>query len=829
MTMVRVEWPVTLGADNVSADLLYGQVLNVQAGIIAEDATLALTDLALKFKGGTRFPETGEPFPIDCTTTLHGVEFQLQIECERRSDELARFTTGQVTFKVPQGKDLLGLTTEESQGTLSFGAKPWKLKVTPTEASKAVATSELLGVTFKVLQFELDASGFRNTYSEAVLDSAIQISKFSNVTLLAAQATWSTKQQSAMLRFSFSLPYFVGSKGEIELHATKSDVEASWTFASKASLNTNTVWSDPSGWVTFDQMGLNVELAPSTGGKQIEVTKVAASGRATFKSGGLSGAASEWLSGLFSGLMSEFRNVDLFAGGTEFALAFSPPGGLSLNAFGILRLDVGKINISKAGIGLQSVSLRVKNLFGADLRGAIDDIAIIMKEGAPWVDFNAMSIEVALSAPGGVKANAKVRYQHSDISQVLFGEGQLSTPTFPGVEVRFRIGRTRLSDAWAPTVFICAAAPVCITLFPGVVVRRIELGMGINVELPGTSRLSLAQARKKLAEGLPDASSPVNWRDAQTPLTLVARALLASSQGPKSNIPEFYVADLTLIATSDFQITALGKVWLQTSVDDARTAEFQRQPFAAAMVLLDGQEPSLRIVAQTFSESKNSISASGIAGCLLGSGLPSTRLAMEATSSSLAIMVGPNTVNGELGPLRIRGASQLAFRAARGRVYLISQSNLEAGFNTSASVSFGPVTIWAGVSFGFRADLTLLGQVRDEQVTVYGRAVVLAHADIDLRVRIAFEIRIGLPFGSSIRISWSQEWNFSLQIHADLQLEVAVTSHGDLAMRGQATLSVNVIGIQASISVPAQLNAPLIDKARVEADDVRKDIQALIG
>ena len=123
----------------------------------------------------------------------------------------------------------------------------------------------------------------------------------------------------------------------------------------------------------------------------------------------------------------------------------------------------------------------------------------------------------------------------------------------------------------------------------------------------------------------------------------------------------------------------------------------------------------------------------------------------------------------------------------------------------------------------------LLGQFREERLVVYGRAVVLAHAGIDLRVRIAFEIRIGLPFGRSIRISWSQEWNFSLQIHADLQLEVAVTSHGELGMRGQATLSVNVIGIQASISVPAQLNAPLIDDARLEADEVRKDIQALIG
>lgn len=826
MTMVRVEWPVKLGSDNVSADLLYGQSLNVQVGVIAEASALALTDLVLRFTANTPFPETGKSLSIDCTTTLHGFDFQLQIECERRSYDLARFTTGQVTFKIPKGKNLLGVTTEDSQATLSFGAKPWMLKVTPNVAGDAVATSNLLGVTFKLFQLELDASGFRNTSTEAVLDSSIQIARFSNVTLLAAQATWSTSQLSAMLRFSFSLPYFVGSKGEIELHATKSG--ADWTFASKASLNTNTVWSDPSGWVTFDQMGLNVELKPIAGGEQIEVAKVAASGRVTFKSGGLSGAASEWLSGLFSGLTSEFKDVDLFAGGTDFGLAFSPPGGLSLNAFGILRLDIGKINISKAGIDLQSIALRVKNLFGADLRGAIEGMSIVM-DGAPSVDFNAMWIEVGLSAPGGVKANAKVRYQHSDVSQVLIGEGQLSTPTFPGVEVNFRIGRARLSGDWAPTVFIYAAAPVSIPLFPGVIVRRIGLGLGINVELPGTARLSLAEARKKLEEGLPDASSPDNWRDSQTPLTLVVRALLASSQGPKSDFPEFYVADLTLIATSDFQITALGKVWLQTSLDDARTIEFQRQPFAAAMALLDGQEPSLRIVAQTFSEGRNSIGASGIAGRLLGSALPPTRLAMEATSSSLAIVVGPNTVSGELGPLRISGTSQLAFRAARGRVYLVSQNNLEAGFNTSASVSFGPVTMWAGVSFGFSADLALLGQFRERRLTVYGRAVVLAHAGVDLRVRVSFQIRIGLPFGRSIRISWSEEWNFSLRIHADLQLEVAVTSHGELGMRGEATLSVNVIGIQASISVPAQLNAPLIDEARIEADFVRKDIQALIG
>jgi hypothetical protein len=121
MTMVRVEWPVTLGSDNVSADLLYGQSLNVQVGVIAEASVLALTDLMLRFAANTPFPETGNSLLIDCTTTLHGVEFQLQIKCERRSDDLARFSTGQATLKVPKGKSLLGVTTEESQATLSFG------------------------------------------------------------------------------------------------------------------------------------------------------------------------------------------------------------------------------------------------------------------------------------------------------------------------------------------------------------------------------------------------------------------------------------------------------------------------------------------------------------------------------------------------------------------------------------------------------------------------------------------------------------------------------------------------------------------------------------
>ena len=829
MTIVKVSWPVQLGADLVTADLLYGQSLDVQNGSIVGDPTfMTLADVVLKFEAGNPFPaEVGNIQAVQCTTMLHGVEFTLQIECERKSDDQAIFSTGQLTLPVPPGKLILGVTTEVAQGTLTIGATPWSLKIASTDG-KAIATSKVFGVTFRLDQLELDASGFKNTTAEAMLDSAIKIPKLSDVSLLAANAAWSGFQRSAMLRISFAIPDLAGSKAEIELHATNSDVDAEWRLTSKTTLNTNTVWSDPSGWVTFDHMGLDIKLASAAGGEQIEASNIMASGRMTFTSGRLSGAANEWLSGLFSGLTSEFRDVDIFANGPDFSLEFSPPGGLTLNALGILQLDIATIKLSKTGIDLQSISLRVRNLFGADLRGAIDAISIVL-DGAPSIDFDKVSIEVALSAPGGVKANAKIKYEHSDVRQVLLGAGQLSTPTFPGVEVTFRIGRFCLGNAWVPTVFVYAATPACIPLFPGVVVRNIALGLGINVELQDTSRLSLAAARKKLESGLPDASRPENWHDSSSSLTLVARAMVASSQGPNDRIPEFYVADLTLIATSDFQITAIGKVWLQTSVYDASTPDFQKQPFAAAMALLDGQEPSLRIVAQTYADSKNSIGASGIAGHLLGSGLPPTRFAMEATSTSLAIVVGPNTISGALGPLQISGSSQLAFRAARGRVYLISQSNLAASFNTSASVSFGPVTMWAGVNFGFSADLALLGQFRAGRLLIYGRAVVLARAGVDLRVRISFEIRIGKLFGRDIRISWSQEWSFNLQIHADLELEVAVTSEGELGMRGQATLSVNVIGIQASISVPAQFHVQVVDDARHEADAVRKDIEALIG
>lgn len=295
----------------------------------------------------------------------------------------------------------------------------------------------------------------------------------------------------------------------------------------------------------------------------------------------------------------------------------------------------------------------------------------------------------------------------------------------------------------------------------------------------------------------------------------------------------FYAADMTLIVTSEAQATAFGKLWLYTKVSDARTGEFQQRPAGVALIMLDAQEPSLRIAAQTTGNGLSSMRSEGLAGQLMGFSLRPMRLAFEATKNGIALYLGPNEVSGSLGPLSVQATSLLAFRAriddGRSISYVMSRSNLRAGFNWSASAAVGVVSLRASFSAGFAADLLLLGTFRNGALTVYGDASIAMNATLSLHASVGFSITIDCLF-DSYTISWSVDYDFRLEVHVDLGLEAALTTGGEgFGLCGHAMASVSVLGISASLTVPVAVNTGAVEKARLEYRAADQDIKTLLG
>ena len=846
MADMKVRFLASLGGnDDFKAELLVDKVLKLDDNNkVIDTQTMQLADVVLVFPEGTQFPEPGKPkADVDGKVTLPGF-LSLPIDLDKLVLKLAatRAADGVCTLDPQALKSAVAekvwdpLVIKSCEASFTFGGQPWQLELTPTGDNKTVAEMTLLGCLFEFDRITLNASGI--VYAKAMAKPTAKKPELEggleNLSLIQGSVELSGSRRQVSLQFSFSLAYFAGSKGLLDIHLSRqektkdTDPKPKWLVATSATMNSDATWSDPSGWLSFSKMGLSFDLVEQEG--VFTVKQPRASGSVTFRAGALAGAAKEWLGELFSGLRTDFRDISLSnLGGANFSFGFNPAGGFKIRALGIMQLTVAKLSLGVDGFSLHDISLELENLAGAVVRGGVDTLKVTLR-GTPKLDMS-FGIHLAMSAPSGIKASGSLRYVDTDTLQALEGSGSLTTPTFPGITIKFRVGRARLVDnsGWIPTVVLYAAVPVVIQLFPGVVIRQVALGLGINAEISGTTRLTLAQARKRLTEGLPDASSLAAWQASNTPLVLVARAFAASTQGPNTKQMELYVCDLTLIVTSDFQVAVLGKLWLQTSMDDAQTQAFQALPGAVAMMLLDGQEPSLRVVAQTNSNGLTSMSKSGIVGKMLGSGLPETHLAMEATPNGMALVVGPNPISGDLGPLQISGSSLLALRATPTRSYALLRSSLQAAFGTSASMGFGLVSISASMRFGFSSELVLLGYYDGNSLLVYGRSHVAAYVAVALHLRIGFEIRISLPFGRRITISWAKDWDFELQVHVDLELELALASDGAVGMHGHASISVNLCGIHASLSVPVDVNGETVQQGRKKQEAIENDLKLLLG
>lgn len=757
-------------------------------------------------------------------------------------DSEKRATVKQViALKQTANFEWQGLAIQHCEAELSLGERPVQLILRP-ETGRAAGTFKLFNADFeftKPLTFTADGvTGDCEANKEtrdalcdklkSLLGNAIPLTKISKLTIKVVNNAWTVQLQAA-----FNIPLFADGAGELEITATRRD-DSKWTVESNVLLANAQRWGDPQGWFQIDKPSLSLRFVENAGGWSAEPRL---GGKITFLPSALDrlGATiADWFGDLFSGMSTEF---DSKFDGSMPTISLRPFAPFKLKALEMFELRVPRIDLrwphdNKVNFDLQGIDLRL-DIGDVGLRGVIPPLSFNPFTGELTLgNTKTLSLDLSLSAPGGVKGSAKVEYVDKDTLRFLQGRGQLSTPTLPGVAVAFRVGQFRTSqmESWTPTVLLYADEPVSIPLFPLVNVEQLGLGLGVNCEVQGTSRLTLAGARKRVELGLPDVSDPNVWTPSKdTALTLLARLFLGPTG--KNEVPGFYAADMTLIVTSDAQATAFGKLWLYTSVTDARTGEFQQRPAGLALMLLDAQEPSLRIAAQTTGNGLTSLKSAGLSGQMMGFSLPPMRLAFEATKSGTALYLGPNEVSGNLGPLSLRGTSLLAFRARAygGKSYAMSHSSLSAGFNWSASATVGPVSLSASFNAGFSAELLLLGTFGDRRLMVYGRASILMNAALSLHASVGFRIRISCFLGS-YTISWSVDYDFRMEVHVDLDLEAALTTGGEgFGLRGHATAVVAVIGISARLTVPVEVNTGDVDEARREYLAVDQEIKTILG
>lgn len=723
-----------------------------------------------------------------------------------------------------------GLTLHEGAATLVLGLDPWILTVENPDATPiaSVALPGLPGIAFALQRLVVDASGVQQCKA-VLVPGQIDLGGL-RMQIADGALVLRGSRFEAQLQARFDMPYFSGASVDVQLAVSGDLANASWSVTAQTRIANNIPWRDPSGMLGFDQM--SVDFSVSQAGAGVDAS-LRIGGRVTFLPCALAADADAWFGRLFSGLAVSFDKVPMTGAALGLPkFAFSPPESLRLRAFEIFDMTVPKLAFDQFGVSLLDARLRFE-AGGAVLGGSVGEIRISLA-GGPAIDLRMgkPSIALEMAAPGGFKGQAELIQVDEANVQAVEGHGRISAPAFGAVEASFHIGRFRRAEGapWIPALSVMAAQDdVNIALFPGVVLTRVELGAGINRRVAGVTGLSLREARARLQQGLPDVFLQESWEDTETDLCVVARLFAESSQTSGADALSMYVADMSLVMTSDFQFALFGKLWFYTSRADARSAPFQAAPSAVGLALFDGRQPSLRIVAMTRGDGRSSLGDRIPAGVLMAMQPPRAQLAFEAAPSGMALVLGPVEVGTTLGPLAVAGSSMFVLRSAGGRVYALSQSSLSASFSASTGeLPVGPARLSGTVSAAFAASLALLGHFDSGRLTIYGLAHASCSVELALHVRIGFSIRISIPFGS-IRISWHEHWDFSLSMHIDLDLEATLTSAGGIGIDGRARLSVDVLGISASLSLRIVIDAPLVEEGRAVHRRVLADVDNLLG
>lgn len=721
---------------------------------------------------------------------------------------------------------LAHLKIEQAAATLSLGLEPWRLTIADPQGA-AIGRLQAIDIVFDIQRLVLDATGV--VECRATLDPGGCTINGLGLEVSEGSLALRGSRVEARVQGTLAMPYFSNAAVALQLVVTGDLQTGQWSAAGQTHLATNQPWRDPSGLLSFDRMAVTVELAPQDAGF---VPSLRIGGRVTFLPHSVPEVLGRWFEGLFDGLAVSFENVPLQGDGGSPRFTVVPTDSLRLRALSVFELRVAALRFDEGSVTLGNCTLHAE-AGGALISGTVGDLRIGLGE-LPVLSL-AWPADVALqiAAPGGFKAQARLADKSTEKVQVLTGSGSLSSPALAAVSGSFTIGRWRegTSDWRLVLSVVVAEDNVNIPLFPGVVITRIELGVGINRSVADVTHLSLLEARQQVQKGLPDIFDQSSWTESKADLTVVARIVVEPTKTIDDRAMSLYVADMTLLMTSDFQFAAFGWLWFYTTRADARTPEFQRKPSAQGLALFDGQQPSLRLVAMTREDGLSSLEKQygiGRAGALLAMRVPRTQVAFEASPAGMTLVVGPVEVGTELGPLRVAGSTLFALRSAAGRVYAISHSTLAARFGASAAATVGPATLRGSLVADFSATLSLLGSFESGTLTIYGAAHASFHVALELDVRIGFEIRISVGFGS-VTISWHEDWHFSLRVHVDLDLQVALDSTGAIGVEGRASLGVEVLGISASLALHIEDGTAVLARGRQVYEAASAEVSKLTG
>jgi hypothetical protein len=208
-----------------------------------------------------------------------------------------------------------------------------------------------------------------------------------------------------------------------------------------------------------------------------------------------------------------------------------------------------------------------------------------------------LSIEANVSKAAGFLGDVGWVDDAVKKERYFFASGRLSLEGMPEVEALLKIGTgVKYNGQTTLNFAIYGGMDIDTEIFPGVVVKNLGVGMGIN------NRLALISSRPSVDEMLQriDLMDPAridSWnfvREDGLYVSVVAKTFLGSNQG-KPDAAQAYVAMLVLSLDTNFDLIAAGKFWVSSSLKGVKDHLNSPLLVGAALMSLRNQKVEMAL------------------------------------------------------------------------------------------------------------------------------------------------------------------------------------------------------------------------------------------
>lgn len=638
-----------------------------------------------------------------------------------------------------------------------------------------------------------------------------------DVTTVGGHLTLDGSQWIMSIAAEASLPWIRGARGRLTVTAGSAVTDG---LAIDASFQSplGAKWTDPSGVLTFHEPVAHVSVGWAGGWK----VDGALSGSLEIDAAAISAGAAELASDVLDNLRLDFEGLSLVqltglgkgnGEGRAVTLRFLEPYrgtlwddvfGFELDAFRLLpgeRVAFG----GKVGFDFGPVAFS----------GRVPDI-VLSFGGSRRVDLApgfVFDVAGSLTVPSGIRASMQLSRTSEGGLDAIDGRGRLDLPGLGDFDVVCSLGRWTLeeSDEALPSLLVHAELDYVQPLYPGVVLRRVGLGLGLHRGLRGSDVLVGMSTDQKLAwlrsESTPSPRHLSSWVPTTVPLSFVMSGMFSATTGPASEA-DVYVADLTACLDPALRLALHLDGWALTSLDDARTSHL-KHPYVKGVATIDPGRPSISAAMTTLQGAKHSLGP-GLTGKLVSTMLDTAQMeaALEARPDRFHWRLGPRSVDLSLGPVRARGSQTMVLGATRRGAWVAGQLQVGVHVEKSVSVNVSPASFRITASAGLEGALTYYGGVHGGALQLLGTGRVRAYFTLSVSVRIELRIRFRVRFGPfkvkvkiRVRVRTSQ---VSKGVDADVALAVLLGTHAGAAIEATACLRARIVGFPVSATFDYQ-------------------------